>query len=186
MMTNPREALLERAVGWFAVHGVGDTSLRTIAQEIGTSHRMLHYHFGSWDGLLAAVVTASWGQQHRSLAALLDTSADPYTAAYTLWERMADEASRLGPLFFEIAAAAMQRKPWAVPLAEWIQEWKTVLTTLFTRAGYDRERAELLAQTTLATARGLLFELALSGDHTRAAADAALRLVLESTRAAGP
>lgn len=44
---NPRDELLDRAVGWFAEHGIGDTSMRTLAAELGTSGRMLHYHFGS-------------------------------------------------------------------------------------------------------------------------------------------
>ena len=50
----PREELLGKAIGWFAEHGVGETSLRTLAEGIGTSHRMLIYHFGSREGLLAA------------------------------------------------------------------------------------------------------------------------------------
>ena len=57
-MTPARDALLARCVTWFADHGVGDTSLRTLADGVGTSHRMLIYHFGSREGLLAAVVEA--------------------------------------------------------------------------------------------------------------------------------
>ncbi|MBK6300027.1 MAG: TetR family transcriptional regulator [Actinomycetales bacterium] len=40
-----REELLGQVVAWFAAHGIGDTSLRTLARELGTSHRMLIYHF---------------------------------------------------------------------------------------------------------------------------------------------
>ncbi|MGW5383248.1 TetR/AcrR family transcriptional regulator [Nocardia sp. NPDC003963] len=181
-MNNPREALLERAVEWFTEHGVGDTSLRTIADGIDTSHRMLHYHFGSREGLLTAVVTATWGQQYRALAELLESPIDPYTAAYELWDRMADQAARLGPLFFEVAAAAMQGKSWAAPLGQWVMEWKTVLETLFIRVGRSRDRATLLARMTLAMARGLLFELAITKGEGRAAADTAIHTFLESTR----
>ncbi|MEV0110984.1 TetR/AcrR family transcriptional regulator [Nocardia sp. NPDC050799] len=184
-MSSAREALLDRAIAWFTEHGVGDTSMRTIAEGIGTSHRMLHYHFGSREGLLTAVVTATWGQQYRALADLLEASADPYIAAYALWDRMADQAAQLGPLFFEVAAAAMQGKPWAAPLGQWIREWKSTLETLFVRVGRGREQAALSAQMTLAMARGLLFELALTEGNGRAAADTAIRTFLQSIRTPG-
>ncbi|MCX0275393.1 TetR/AcrR family transcriptional regulator [Nocardia zapadnayensis] len=184
-MSNAREALLERAVDWFTEQGVGDTSLRTIAEGLGTSHRMLHYHFGPREGLLTAVVTATWGRQHWALAELLESPIDPYTAAYALWDRMADQAARLGPLFFEVAAAAMQGKPWAAPLGQWITEWTTVLEALFARAGHSPDQAMLSARMTLAMARGLLFELALAKGEGRAAADTAIHTFLESTRAPG-
>ena len=51
----PRERLLEAAVDHFGRHGIGDTSLRGIAEALGTSHRMLIYHFGSREGLLSEV-----------------------------------------------------------------------------------------------------------------------------------
>ena len=48
--------LLEAAVGHALNEGIVDLSLREIASAIGTSHRMLIYHFGSREGLLVAVV----------------------------------------------------------------------------------------------------------------------------------
>ncbi|MBF6351002.1 TetR/AcrR family transcriptional regulator [Nocardia flavorosea] len=181
-MTTARDALLERVIAWFTANGVGDTSMRTVAEGVGTSHRMLNYHFGSRDGLLEAVVSATWGRQNLVLAELLEAAPDPYTAAYAFWDRIADEATLMAPLFFEVAAAAMQGKPWAVPLRQWIEQWREVLTTLFVRAGHEQDEAALQAQMALAMARGLLFELAITGAAGRAAADAAIRTFLESTR----
>ncbi|WP_228001077.1 TetR/AcrR family transcriptional regulator [Nocardia australiensis] len=181
-MTAARKALLERVVAWFAANGVGDTSMRTIAEGVGTSHRMLNYHFGSRDGLLEAVVAATWGRQNLVLADLLESSTDPYHAAYAFWDRIADEATLVAPLFFEVAAAAMQGKPWAVPLRQWVQQWREVLTALFIRAGHEPDEAALRAQMALAMARGLLFDLAITGEEGRAAADTAIRTFLESTR----
>ena len=42
----PRERLLEAALEHFGRHGIGDTSLRGIAEALGTSHRMLIYTSG--------------------------------------------------------------------------------------------------------------------------------------------
>lgn len=55
-MSSPRERLLAAAVEHVAAHGVGDLSLRRLAAALGTSHRMLVYHFGSREGLLVEVV----------------------------------------------------------------------------------------------------------------------------------
>lgn len=159
----PREELLRRVVAHLAEHGIGDTSLRTLADRVGTSHRMLIYHFSSREGLLTAVVETTWARRPEDLAALLKDAANP------LWHRLAAEASVWGPLFFECAAAAMQGRAWASPLRSWVEAWDRVLTELFLRAGYPHARASSTGRTALALARGALFELCLTGD--RAAAD---------------
>ena len=53
-----RDRLLAAAVGQARRGGIGDLSLRELAAAIGTSHRMLLYHFGSREGLLTAVARA--------------------------------------------------------------------------------------------------------------------------------
>ncbi|WP_147916368.1 TetR/AcrR family transcriptional regulator [Ruania zhangjianzhongii] len=165
---SPREELLGRVVAHLAEHGVGDTSLRTLAERVGTSHRMLIYHFGSRDGLLTAVVASTWARRPQDLEALLTREADPLGAARALWQRLADEASLWGPLFFECAAAAMQGRAWASTLRDWVAAWNEVLTEVFLRAGHRPEQAARNARTALALARGALFELCLSGDRVAA------------------
>ena len=54
----PGNALLDAVIEHFATEGLGDQSLRHIAEAVGSSHRMLLYHFGSTDGLLLAVAQA--------------------------------------------------------------------------------------------------------------------------------
>ena len=51
MEGDAKVALLRAAIGHLAEHGLGGATLRGIASAIGTSHRMLIYHFGSRDGL---------------------------------------------------------------------------------------------------------------------------------------
>jgi len=176
------DALLAKAVAWFTEHGVGDTSLRTLAAELGTSHRMLHYHFGSRDGLLVAVVEAVERAEKEILARLLDEHDDPYSAGATFWEHVADSAQTFAPLYFELAGHAMLGHAWARSLREWLTDgWVEALTKLYVSAGHPPVRAAELARMSLAMARGLTFELALTGD--RAAVDAAMAAFTESTRA---
>ena len=51
---SPRDRLLSALVEYAAAHGLADASLRELAAAVGTSHRMLLYHFGSREGVVAA------------------------------------------------------------------------------------------------------------------------------------
>lgn len=165
---SPREELLSRVVAHLTEQGVGDTSLRTLAAHVGTSHRMLIYHFGSREGLLTAAMENAWASRAEDLAALLAETRDPLGATRVLWHRLADESSIWGPLFFECAAAAMQGRAWASRLHEWGAAWNQVLTEAFRRAGYQPALAARTTRTALALARGALFELCLTGDRIAA------------------
>ena len=173
-MSAPRDELLARCVDWFAEHGVGDTSLRTLAAGVGTSHRMLIYHFGSREGLLAAVVESVELTERSLLGRLLVEVDDPYAAGLRFWEHVADAATTFAPLYFELAGQAMQGQTWAAGLRDWLSTgWTEALTELWTRFGRPPAEAAEVARVNLAVVRGLLFDLALTGD--RAAADEGMR-----------
>ena len=175
---SPREELLGRAVGWFAAHGIGDTSLRALARELGTSHRMLIYHFGSREGLLTEVVRAVEAGERAALTRLLETAhEDPYAAGAAFWGHVADTA----PLFFEVSGLAMQGAPYAAGLRSWLADgWLDGLAAGFEAGGFSPARSRELAQESLAMARGLLFELAITGD--RAGVDAAMGRYVDEVR----
>ncbi|MEZ5343349.1 MAG: TetR/AcrR family transcriptional regulator [Acidimicrobiales bacterium] len=54
--SSARVRLLDAAIDYVAEHGLADLSLRRLATELGTSHRMLSHYFGSKDDLWAAIV----------------------------------------------------------------------------------------------------------------------------------
>ena len=62
-MSEARQALLDKTIAHVAAHGLSDLSLRELAAAVGTSHRMLIYHFGSREGLVAAIVESMEAQQ---------------------------------------------------------------------------------------------------------------------------
>jgi AcrR family transcriptional regulator len=166
-----REALLARAIGHFAEHGVGDTSLRALAGEIGTSHRMLIYHFGSRDGLLAAVVDTVEEGARDTLARMVGdalTDADPFDAGLRYWHVVTEEALIYGPLFFELTSHAMLGLPYAADLRQrLVTTWLDALTSMWTARGVPEREARAEASLDLAMARGLLHDLLLTGDRTR-------------------
>jgi AcrR family transcriptional regulator len=168
----PREVLLGRIVDWFAVNGVLDTSMRTLAAGVGTSNRMLNYHFGSRDQLLAAVIERVCEAERDALARFLHDSSDPVDAGRRYWSHVAETASVFAPLFYELAAHAMYGKEYAEGLRNVLTDaWLDGFTQGFARVT-DRAHAERLARLCLAVGRGVLFEVALTGN--RAAADAAI------------
>ncbi|HEU5391300.1 MAG TPA: TetR family transcriptional regulator [Streptosporangiaceae bacterium] len=82
-------------------------SLRQLAAAIGTSHRMLIYHFGSREGLLAAVTRAVEEQQ----AVLLEPGATRPDARPS-WQRLSDPSRwPQERLFFELYASALRGRP---------------------------------------------------------------------------
>jgi AcrR family transcriptional regulator len=166
---HPREVLLERIVQWFAVNGVLDTSMRTLATGVGTSNRMLNYHFGSREQLLAAVIERVCVAERDALAEFLRISTDPIDAGRQYWRHVADTASAFAPLFYELSAHAMYGKDYAQDLRYVLTEaWLTGFTEGFARVT-DPEQAQRMARLSLAMGRGVLFEVALTGD--RAAGD---------------
>ncbi len=84
--------------------GIIGQSLREIAAAIGTSHRMLLYHFQSREGLLVAICN----MLNESVVGGLGQWKEPRE----LWAHFADpEAWPFERLFFELYAHALFRRP---------------------------------------------------------------------------
>lgn len=171
----PRERLLDAAIDHLGRHGVGDTSLRAIAEAVGTSHRMLIYHFGSREGLLAEVTREVEARQRAAMTATYDEGLPPGEAAAAYWEQTVEATLRYGPLFFELSAHAMQGKEHAAVLREeLIGAWLPSITGLCLRLGIPEPQAETHARLALAAARGLLADLLVSGQRDEVARAAGL------------
>jgi AcrR family transcriptional regulator len=170
-----REELLERCQNWLQSNGFGSHSLREIAAGVGTSHRMLIYHFGSLEGLLAGVVGRVEATQREVLAQLSDSS-DPAEASRVFWRHLADP--QLAPaerLFFEIYADALHERPWTAGFRESvIAAWDEPVTAMFEQLGFDPDEAQERARLSVAATRGLLLDLLLTGDTDRLTASADL------------
>jgi AcrR family transcriptional regulator len=166
-------------LGYVTEHGFGELSLREVAAAIGTSHRMLIYHFGSREGLVVAVVQAVEAAQRAFLAELAaDVALTPSDVMRAVWRRVSDPG--LAPnvrLFFEIYAAALQRRPGTEGLLEDIVDsWVDVMAELAGRRGMDTARARVDARLGVAVSRGLLLDLLATGN--RAAVEAAVERYL--------
>ena len=107
-MTDARAELLDRVIDDVARRGLDDRSLRDLAAAVGSSHRMLLYHFGSREGLVAAIVREVEHRQRRFMeTAAGNAGGDPIAVARAMWYRVSDPELRpFVRLFFEVAAHA--------------------------------------------------------------------------------
>lgn len=166
--------LLAAAADHLATRGVGDLTLRGLAAAIGTSHRMLIYHFGSKEGLFVEVIKLV---EQRQRAALAEIELDDHTPAgitRAFWRRLsAPELAANERLFFEIYGQALQGRPGTTALLDGIVDsWLEPVVELLDRLGFPTEHAAAQARLGIAVTRGLLLDLLASGD--RAACDAAI------------
>jgi AcrR family transcriptional regulator len=185
-VTKPGDArgrLLDAVVAHVADHGVGDLSLRRLASGLGTSHRMLLYHFGSKEQLLVEIVREVERRQRAVMAELdLDPGLGTEEVARRLWARLADRS--MWPyerLFFEVYARALQGDAASRPLLEGIVEsWVEPGAAALRRAGLPGPEARARARLGVAVTRGLLLDLLATED--RAGVDAAMEVFLGAVR----
>jgi AcrR family transcriptional regulator len=162
----PKDRLLNAAVEHALDTGIMDLSLREIASEIGTSHRMLIYHFGSREGLLVAVVR----EVERRERQILTDAFISIDAARRLWDRLVEPSLRAQErLFFEIYSHALLSRPGTEGfLEEALEGWISPVVESMTRLGVDQKQARVFARLGLAVTRGLLLDLLATGDSSGA------------------
>ena len=164
---DPRARLLDAAVDHIRAHGLSDLSLRELATAIGTSHRMLIYHFGSKAGLIVAVIQSVEEAQRAAFAELDLEDRSTADTLRAMWQRFTDPS--LGPherLFFEIYGQALQGRPGAVGILDGIiDNWVEPAAEYAIEHGVDPDVARAEARLGVAVIRGLLLDWLATGDH---------------------
>ena len=173
----PRQRLLDAVIAHFTAEGLADQSLRRIAQAVGSSHRMLLYHFGSKDGLLLAVVREVEARTQRRLEVLgEDVPGEADAVIRRMWAYLSDPA--LGDferLFFALYGRALQGDGSIRSLLDDdVAHWLDANVALTAPWGLPADLARTHARLGLAVTRGLLMDLLATGD--RAGVESALEI----------
>lgn len=138
-MPTRREELAEAATDYALEHGLIGLSLRPLAEALGTSDRMLLYHFADKDDLVATILRTT---SDRSVGSLreLPTSPDLRTAVVDLWKAVTTGSQeRFQRLYVEAAALGLfGREPYATAVRETNANWVAAVVAHFRRAGLDR------------------------------------------------
>lgn len=79
-MPTRKQELLDALIAYLVKHGLADLSLRPMAAAVGTSARLLIFHFGSKERLLIEVLAEMQGRLQRSFTAFLEATPGPRQA----------------------------------------------------------------------------------------------------------
>ncbi len=166
-MLTRKEELTEALIGYLLTHGLSDLSLRPLAAELGTSARLLIYHFGSKEGLLAAAMDAMHSHLRGTLQTLAENDAQEGDARvlrqFWDWAVAAENFSYL-KLLYELQILAARHPEtygpfWQKATAGWLELIKGLLPA-------DKQKAAI-ASLPIAVFDGLFLELMSTGDRQR-------------------
>lgn len=159
--------------------GSTNLSLRALAREVDSSHRMLTYHFGGSAGLLAAVVDEVERRQQEALAGLaIQHEWSVAELSWAFWEQLSSpELAPVERLFFQLSARLLDQGELEAA-ARLSMRWHDQVAGLLEERGLTSERARRVTRLGAAVYRGLLLDLLATGD--RSAVDDAVRTYIES------
>jgi AcrR family transcriptional regulator len=179
-MGTRRDELLTRCQEYLLDHGVAEMSLRPIAAGVGTSARLLVYHFGSRDGLITAVMN---GVRARLQGTLRRTVARPGFAKDPLlafWKASTqpDVLRALG-LLLEVQVLALRNPR---NYRHYLDETSTSWLQAIGEAVPESKHRVAVVTVCQAVVDGLILDLLSTGDRRRTTeAVAFFRTVLRAT-----
>jgi len=165
-----REDLLDAAIEYILNKGVADISLRPLAAEIGSKARLLVYHFGSKDTLIADAMIAVRARVQKAFAEVVDDGRDrePSQIIRDFWSwSTSKQHERYLRLFFEVHGLALQ-KPQQYgrylegAVSTWVEMMAVVLPSKLTM-----QKRRALATLAVSVVDGLLLDYLSSGDRKR-------------------
>ena len=157
-----RDELLEATVDYLLRHGIANLSLRPLASAIGSKARLLIYHFGSRQQLLAEAMERV---RLRVQDGFLEAG-----DVMNFWKWATDKKNQAYVrLVFEVQGLAMQKpKTYGAYLRGSLEEWIAFLAERLRRRGRRRPTEnEQLATLIVATFDGLLLDYFITGDLDR-------------------
>jgi AcrR family transcriptional regulator len=170
-----RDELLLDCRRYFLAHGVANLSLRPLAAAVGTSARLIVYHFGSKEGLIAAVMDGVRAELQATFAAGAGAPAIPRSATpptthpmRAFWQALVrPENLPILRLLFEVQILALQNP---VRYGRYLEDTSQSWVGLIEQALPESERKSGLATLCAAVVDGLLLEYLATGDLSRATA----------------
>jgi len=165
-----RQQLLERATDHVVKHGLPDLSLRPLGDAIGSSARMLIYHFGSKEALIAAVLERATSLQQEALREAMRARTFPKAGDFITWfwaQLTSPELRPLLQLLFEVDALGLRRNEVYASFSQAaLETWRNLLDDLLTQL-HGQPPSEGLSTLLVGTVNGLLLDLLVTGDEAR-------------------
>ncbi len=177
-----RDRLLAGAARHIGEHGFADVSLRDLATALGTSHRMLIYHFGSKQQLFVEIIRAFETEQRLMIEAFAgDLSLSRVEVMRRVWQQVSSpDATDQVRLFFQVCGQALAGNGANRALLEGIiSDWLDPMVEVERARGTPAAQARAEVRIGVALMRGLLLDLLATGD--RKGVDAAFERFLATS-----
>jgi AcrR family transcriptional regulator len=163
-----RDELAEQATDYVLDHGLIGLSLRPLAAAVGTSDRMLIYHFGSKDALIAEVIVRCTARAVRVVESLPPTRA-VRTGVLRLWAALVEpELDRCQRLYIQAnALGILGTDPYRKAIARSNSQWTSAVRDYLVACGARPRRAARIAELVDAALMGLHLSLPVAEDPTQ-------------------
>jgi len=173
-----KDDLTDQLIGYLLAHGLSNLSLRPLAEALGTSARLLIYHFGSKEGLLTDVLDGLQIRLRQSFATLLEQQTartERPLKRFWDWAIRAENYPYL-KLLYELQILAVQNP---AAYGQYLQRNAANWSELIGAALPAKERTPAMVTLIGAVFDGLFLELMSTGDRKRTtqALQAFIRLV---------
>ncbi len=159
-----RDELRDDALDYFLTYGLAELSLRPLAEKIGTSARLLIYHFESKEKLITVVMEAVRSRVQQSVITMMH-AARGEASMELFWCWITDaENIRYVRLLFEVQVLALQNPAvYAQFLSDTSSSWLEVLEQGIPESAHRRTIATLCS----AVMDGLVLDYMSTGDLER-------------------
>jgi AcrR family transcriptional regulator len=189
-MATRREILAEAATDYVLEHGLLGLSLRPLAAALGTSDRMLLYHFADKDDLVATVLRVA---NDRAVTEIerLPAAPDVRAAVVAFWPAFTTGRLACCQRIYVQAAAAglLGGEPYTSLLRDGNERWEAALAAHLERSGCAPARSRRAVVVLDAAFMGLELDLPLdrhSAEVEAAVGDGADAVAAVAAGAAGP
>jgi AcrR family transcriptional regulator len=163
-----RDALLAATADYILEHGVSQLSLRPLAAAIGTKARLLIYHFGSRDALVAAALGLILERVQRAFLVLpADVPLDRAVLDFWRWATDRKNEPYLQLIFEVHGLAPRQPQMFGGYARGAFESWRRLLTSTLARTANTVGPREIVATSVMAVVDGLLLDYLATGDRVR-------------------
>ena len=149
------------------MNGLASMALRPLAEAIGTSARMLIYHFGSKEALISEILVNA---EHRALETLtgwIRQQNDPVSALEQFWLYLCSgDTEQFLRTAYEIWGLALVHPGEFTPFLESaVSKWTTTLTQELQQVGLPEAQCEPTATLIVAAIHGLVLNRLTTGNN---------------------
>jgi len=167
IMSSRKIELLDAALKYLIEHGVANASLRPMAAELGTSPRILMFHFKSKEGLLQDVFEELHSRLQASFRAMASSDSDsvrvPPLRRFWQWATSKENFPYFRLLYEAQIVALQNPQEYGRYLRKASGDWQAVAIDLMSPS----LKSKVMASLCIAVFDGLMLELMSCGDLRR-------------------